>query len=160
MHDFVQLGTPLEEDLASWGHHSSPASVPDAILQASAGNEVRFLGLFSDDSLHGLALPPLCIHRPTLPHQSFHRRFNLRDHVAFFGQRFEFCSVEKRAHFLNWSTYELQDDRKWLHIAHFDLSSARDLVSFFFFFLFLISLPRCWRDLQESGGLFNFFSIF
>ncbi|CAA6658879.1 unnamed protein product [Spirodela intermedia] len=38
-----QLGTPLEEDLASWGHHSSPDSVPDAILQASAGNEVTFV---------------------------------------------------------------------------------------------------------------------
>ncbi|KAL5982445.1 DNA-dependent ATPase protein rad54 [Asimina triloba] len=38
-----QLGTPLEEDLASWGHHASPASVPDAILQASAGDEITFV---------------------------------------------------------------------------------------------------------------------
>ncbi|MED6217763.1 DNA-dependent ATPase protein rad54 [Stylosanthes scabra] len=38
-----QVGTPLEEDLRSWGHHFSPASVPDAILQASAGDEVTFV---------------------------------------------------------------------------------------------------------------------
>jgi len=30
----------LEEDLGSWGHHFLPNSVPDAILQASAGDEV------------------------------------------------------------------------------------------------------------------------
>lgn len=38
----LQVGTPLEEDLGSWGHHFNPTSVPDAILQASAGNEVRY----------------------------------------------------------------------------------------------------------------------
>ncbi|KAL8156238.1 hypothetical protein AgCh_001365 [Apium graveolens] len=38
-----QVGTPLEEDLCSWGHHFNPTSVPDAILQASAGNEVTFV---------------------------------------------------------------------------------------------------------------------
>ncbi|KAL1801897.1 hypothetical protein ACET3Z_030544 [Daucus carota] len=38
-----QIGTPLEEDLGSWGHHFNPTSVPDAILQASAGNEVTFV---------------------------------------------------------------------------------------------------------------------
>ncbi|XP_057763471.1 protein CHROMATIN REMODELING 25 isoform X1 [Arachis stenosperma] len=38
-----QVGTPLEEDLGSWGHHFSSASVPDAILQASAGDEVTFV---------------------------------------------------------------------------------------------------------------------
>ncbi|KAF3773415.1 hypothetical protein EJ110_NYTH55324 [Nymphaea thermarum] len=37
-----QLGRPLEEDLASWGHHASSTTVPDAILQASAGEEVPF----------------------------------------------------------------------------------------------------------------------
>lgn len=35
-----QVGTPLEEDLSNWGHHFFPNSVPDAILQASAGAEV------------------------------------------------------------------------------------------------------------------------
>ncbi|CAL0315957.1 unnamed protein product [Lupinus luteus] len=31
-----QVGSPLEEDLGSWGHHFFPTSVPDAIFQASA----------------------------------------------------------------------------------------------------------------------------
>jgi DNA repair and recombination RAD54-like protein len=35
-----QVGTPLEEDLGSWGHHFHSTSVPDTILQASAGDEV------------------------------------------------------------------------------------------------------------------------
>ncbi|MBA0727312.1 hypothetical protein Golax_000311 [Gossypium laxum] len=34
-----QVGSPLEEDLISWGHHFISESVPDAILQASAGGE-------------------------------------------------------------------------------------------------------------------------
>ncbi|KAF6148988.1 hypothetical protein GIB67_008201 [Kingdonia uniflora] len=38
-----QLGSPLEEDLGSWGHHLSSTSVPDAILQAAAGDEVTFV---------------------------------------------------------------------------------------------------------------------
>ncbi|CAN8258799.1 unnamed protein product [Cochlearia groenlandica] len=38
-----QVGTPLEEDLASWGHHFTSKSVPDTILQASAGEEVTFV---------------------------------------------------------------------------------------------------------------------
>ncbi|AEE76208.1 Protein CHROMATIN REMODELING 25 [Arabidopsis thaliana] len=38
-----QVGTPLEEDLGSWGHHFTSKSVPDAILQASAGDEVTFV---------------------------------------------------------------------------------------------------------------------
>ncbi|KAH0880328.1 hypothetical protein HID58_067722, partial [Brassica napus] len=38
-----QVGTPLEEDLASWGHHFTSKSVPDTILQASAGDEVTFV---------------------------------------------------------------------------------------------------------------------
>ncbi|KAG6482364.1 hypothetical protein ZIOFF_058995 [Zingiber officinale] len=40
---FAQLGTPSEEDLGSWGHHPDPATVPDAILQLSAGDEVAFV---------------------------------------------------------------------------------------------------------------------
>lgn len=38
-----QVGTPLEEDLLNWAHHSSHTSVPDVVLQASAGNEVTFV---------------------------------------------------------------------------------------------------------------------
>ncbi|KAL9415141.1 hypothetical protein AB3S75_043420 [Citrus x aurantiifolia] len=38
-----QLGTPLEEYLNNWGHHFYSVSVPDAILQASAGDEVTFV---------------------------------------------------------------------------------------------------------------------
>ncbi|KAH7867474.1 hypothetical protein Vadar_033967 [Vaccinium darrowii] len=38
-----QVGIPLEEDLGSWGHHYFTTSVPDAIFQASAGQEVTFV---------------------------------------------------------------------------------------------------------------------
>ncbi|KAK9054583.1 hypothetical protein SSX86_025662 [Deinandra increscens subsp. villosa] len=38
-----QVGAPLEEDLANWGHHFSPNTVPDTIFQASAGDEVTFV---------------------------------------------------------------------------------------------------------------------
>ncbi|KAL4615457.1 hypothetical protein ACB092_07G126200 [Castanea dentata] len=38
-----QVGTPLEEDLGSWGHHFFSTSVPDPILQASAVDEVTFV---------------------------------------------------------------------------------------------------------------------
>ncbi|WCJ17659.1 DNA repair and recombination protein RAD54 [Euphorbia peplus] len=38
-----QIGTPLEEDLCNWGHHFLSTSVPDSILQASAGDEVTFV---------------------------------------------------------------------------------------------------------------------
>ncbi|PPS05376.1 hypothetical protein GOBAR_AA15296 [Gossypium barbadense] len=38
-----QVGSPLEEDLVSWGHHFHSESVPDSILQASAGGEVTFV---------------------------------------------------------------------------------------------------------------------
>ncbi|KAK1315418.1 DNA repair and recombination protein RAD54 [Acorus calamus] len=36
-----QIGSPLEEDLRNWGHHSSSTSVPDTIFQASAGDEEK-----------------------------------------------------------------------------------------------------------------------
>ncbi|KAK2633370.1 hypothetical protein Ddye_032579 [Dipteronia dyeriana] len=35
-----QVGSPMEEDFKSWGHHFYSMSVPDTILQASAGDEV------------------------------------------------------------------------------------------------------------------------
>ncbi|KAL6912084.1 hypothetical protein ACP4OV_000889 [Aristida adscensionis] len=38
-----QIGRPSEEDLGSWGHHSDPSTVPDTILQSSAGEEVSFV---------------------------------------------------------------------------------------------------------------------
>nr|GMD90405.1 protein CHROMATIN REMODELING 25 [Ipomoea batatas] len=38
-----QIGTPKEEDLANWGHHFFPTSVPDTIFQAAAGDEVSFV---------------------------------------------------------------------------------------------------------------------
>ncbi|XP_020551461.1 protein CHROMATIN REMODELING 25 isoform X2 [Sesamum indicum] len=38
-----QVGNPKEDDLANWGHHHFPSSVPDCIFQASAGDEVSFV---------------------------------------------------------------------------------------------------------------------
>lgn len=38
-----QIGAPLEEDLGYWGHHYSLDTIPDAILQASAGDDVTFV---------------------------------------------------------------------------------------------------------------------
>ncbi|AQK75165.1 DNA repair and recombination protein RAD54 [Zea mays] len=38
-----QIGRPTEEDLGSWGHHCDPSTVPDTILQCSAGEEVSFV---------------------------------------------------------------------------------------------------------------------
>ncbi|GAB2217617.1 hypothetical protein Drorol1_Dr00000817 [Drosera rotundifolia] len=38
-----QVGSPLEEDLGNWGHHTTPMSVPDSALQVSAGDEVSFV---------------------------------------------------------------------------------------------------------------------
>ncbi|KAK2657127.1 hypothetical protein Ddye_010179 [Dipteronia dyeriana] len=35
-----QVGSPMEEDLKSWGHHFYSMSVPDTILQASTGDDV------------------------------------------------------------------------------------------------------------------------
>ncbi|KAL3681387.1 hypothetical protein R1sor_024343 [Riccia sorocarpa] len=37
-----QIGTPLEEDLKNWAHHSSPSTIPDALLQIAAGDDVTF----------------------------------------------------------------------------------------------------------------------
>lgn len=38
-----QIGRPSEEDLGSWGHHHDPSTVPDTILQCSAGEEISFV---------------------------------------------------------------------------------------------------------------------
>ncbi|KAK2652671.1 hypothetical protein Ddye_012527 [Dipteronia dyeriana] len=37
--DLSKVGSPMEEDLKSWGHHFYSMSVPDTILQASMGDE-------------------------------------------------------------------------------------------------------------------------
>ncbi len=36
----IQVGTPSEEDLSNWAHHTDAAAIPDAILQAAAGTQV------------------------------------------------------------------------------------------------------------------------
>ncbi|KAK7308778.1 hypothetical protein RJT34_05004 [Clitoria ternatea] len=58
-----QVGTPLEEDLGSWGHHFSPTSVPDTILQASAGDEVTFV---FTNQINGKLVPTESIINPKL----------------------------------------------------------------------------------------------
>ncbi|CAM6077058.1 unnamed protein product [Sphagnum tenellum] len=37
-----QVGTPSEEDLSNWAHHTDAAAIPDAIFQAAAGTQVSF----------------------------------------------------------------------------------------------------------------------
>ncbi|KAL7002808.1 DNA-dependent ATPase protein rad54 [Sarracenia purpurea var. burkii] len=56
-----QVGTPLEEDLGSWGHHFFTTSVPDAILQASAGEEVTFV---YSNQIDGKLVPVESMGRP------------------------------------------------------------------------------------------------
>ena len=36
----AQIGTPAEEDLLSWAHHSDSSTIPDGILQAASANQV------------------------------------------------------------------------------------------------------------------------
>ena len=36
----AQIGTPAEEDLLSWAHHSDSSTFPDGILQATVSNNV------------------------------------------------------------------------------------------------------------------------
>lgn len=38
-----QDGNPSEEDLQRWGHHSSASTVPDAVMQRAAGDDVSFV---------------------------------------------------------------------------------------------------------------------
>ncbi|EXC17352.1 DNA repair protein rhp54 [Morus notabilis] len=58
-----QMGTPLEENLGSWGHHFFPTSVPDAIFQASAGDEVSFV---FTNQVDGKLVPIDSIARPRM----------------------------------------------------------------------------------------------
>ncbi|KAK7405812.1 hypothetical protein VNO78_07422 [Psophocarpus tetragonolobus] len=58
-----QVGSPLEEDLGCWGHHFFPTSVPDAILQASAGDEVTFV---FTNQVNGRLVPTESIISPKL----------------------------------------------------------------------------------------------
>uniref|UniRef100_J3LHD5 DNA repair and recombination protein RAD54 n=2 Tax=Oryza brachyantha TaxID=4533 RepID=J3LHD5_ORYBR len=56
-----QIGRPSEEDLGSWGHHSDPSTVPDTILQCSAGDEVSFV---FTNQIDGKLVPVESIARP------------------------------------------------------------------------------------------------
>jgi DNA repair and recombination RAD54-like protein len=38
-----QNGNPKEEDLAAWGHHSDPTTVPDDLMQLTGGEDVTFV---------------------------------------------------------------------------------------------------------------------
>uniref|UniRef100_A0A7N0ZRG5 DNA repair and recombination protein RAD54 n=1 Tax=Kalanchoe fedtschenkoi TaxID=63787 RepID=A0A7N0ZRG5_KALFE len=60
-HTEKQVGTPLEEDLGSWGHHFFSTSVPDTILQASAGDEVSFV---FTNQVDGKLVPVESVARP------------------------------------------------------------------------------------------------
>nr|PNR53914.1 hypothetical protein PHYPA_007589 [Physcomitrium patens] len=37
-----QVGTPAEEDLLSWAHHSDSSTIPDAMLEAASRNQISF----------------------------------------------------------------------------------------------------------------------
>ena len=39
----LQDGKPKEEDLAAWGHHSDPTTVPDDCMKLCGGNDVTFV---------------------------------------------------------------------------------------------------------------------
>eukprot|EP00195_Chlamydomonas_chlamydogama_P012357 CAMPEP_0202906302 /NCGR_PEP_ID=MMETSP1392-20130828/38231_1 /ASSEMBLY_ACC=CAM_ASM_000868 /TAXON_ID=225041 /ORGANISM="Chlamydomonas chlamydogama, Strain SAG 11-48b" /LENGTH=1035 /DNA_ID=CAMNT_0049594745 /DNA_START=120 /DNA_END=3227 /DNA_ORIENTATION=+ len=39
----LQVGAPTEEDLKNWGHHSSAATLPDAVMMRVADPEVSFI---------------------------------------------------------------------------------------------------------------------
>ncbi|GAU29532.1 hypothetical protein TSUD_115540 [Trifolium subterraneum] len=65
-----QVGNPLEEDLSSWGHHFFPTSVPDAILQAAAGDEVTFV---FTNQVDGKLVPVDSIISPKLQKKELHQ---------------------------------------------------------------------------------------
>ncbi|XP_073220234.1 protein CHROMATIN REMODELING 25 isoform X2 [Cicer arietinum] len=65
-----QVGNPLEEDLSSWGHHFFPASVPDTILQSSAGDEVTFV---FTNQVDGKLVPVDSIVSPKLQKKELHK---------------------------------------------------------------------------------------
>ncbi|RLN09840.1 DNA repair and recombination protein RAD54 [Panicum miliaceum] len=60
-----QIGRPSEEDLGSWGHHCDPSTVPDTILQCSAGDEVSFV---FTNQVDGKLVPVESVAR-SAPHQ-------------------------------------------------------------------------------------------
>ncbi|MCI03237.1 DNA repair and recombination protein RAD54-like protein, partial [Trifolium medium] len=64
------VGNPLEEDLSSWGHHFFPTSVPDAILQAAAGDEVTFV---FTNQVDGKLVPVDSIISPKLQKKELHQ---------------------------------------------------------------------------------------
>ncbi|KAK6135717.1 hypothetical protein DH2020_030556 [Rehmannia glutinosa] len=68
-----QVGTPKEEDLASWGHHHFPSSVPDSIFQASAGDEVSFV---FTNQVEGKLVPVESAMRPMIEKIDEHKNQN------------------------------------------------------------------------------------
>ncbi|KAK6159346.1 hypothetical protein DH2020_006660 [Rehmannia glutinosa] len=68
-----QVGTPKEEDLASWGHHHFPSSVPDSIFQASAGDEVSFV---FTNQVEGKLVPVESTMRPMIEKIDEHKNQN------------------------------------------------------------------------------------
>ncbi|CAL4967142.1 unnamed protein product [Urochloa decumbens] len=61
-----QIGRPSEEDLGSWGHHCDPSTVPDTILQCSAGDEVSFV---FTNQVDGKLVPVESMAPRSAPHQ-------------------------------------------------------------------------------------------
>lgn len=57
------MGSPSEEDLLNWAHHSSPISVPDVLFQAAAGDEVTFV---FTNQIDGKLVPEESMHRPKM----------------------------------------------------------------------------------------------
>lgn len=77
-----QVGTPLEEDLSNWGHHFFPTSVPDAILQASAGEEVWEEKILYSSSVQLISFVGL-VHGNSF---TFHIGFTTPDKLLIFGK--------------------------------------------------------------------------
>ncbi|KAK3025598.1 hypothetical protein RJ639_042096 [Escallonia herrerae] len=73
-----QVGTPLEEDLCSWGHHFSPTSVPDVIFQASAGDEVTFV---FTNQVGGKLVPVESVNPKTKEADGQKNQHNLKENV-------------------------------------------------------------------------------
>ncbi|XP_058778584.1 protein CHROMATIN REMODELING 25-like [Vicia villosa] len=90
-----QVGNPLEEDLSSWGHHFSPASVPDGILQASAGDEVTFVFTNQVDG----KLVPVDSMSPKVQKKELHRpRRNVERKSTLFSSHNKLVPLHSASH--------------------------------------------------------------
>ncbi|XAR72893.1 DNA helicase [Bertholletia excelsa] len=94
-----QVGNPLEEDLGSWGHHCFATSVPDAIFQASAGEEVSFV---FTNQIGGKVVPVESMARPKTTgaegnNNESNSKENLRPESMFLCKRLSFPSVSSNA---------------------------------------------------------------